>query len=180
MPGWPPWWWGGCPLATTDSPSPRGCPGRPGRAGGSLAAEQVAQRLGVGAECLAAVAGEGDRGDGRGPVPGLFAGDVVGFFEFAQVDDQVAGGEPDHVLQAGEGERVAVGQCRQRRDDLQPGGDVDQRVELVGGHGRPALRRCPQATTAALLSSAAHRPTPATSHDPAGPANAPATPTTAT
>src|SRR5580692_704127 len=176
MPGWPLWWWCGCPLATTDSPSPRGCPGRPG---GSQAAEQVAQGLGVGAEGFAAVAGEGDGGDGHGPVPGLFAGDVVGFFEFAQVDDQVAGGEPDHVLQAGEGECVAVGQCRQRRDDLQPGGDVDQRVEVVGGHGRSAPRCCCQAMTAARPRSTAQKPTAATAHDPACPANAPTTPTTA-
>jgi len=42
------------------------------------------------------------------------------------------------ALQAGEGQCVAVGQCRQRRDDLQPGGDVDQRVERVVGHGTPS------------------------------------------
>src|SRR5580698_2218807 len=179
MPGWPLWWWCGCPLATTDSPSARGCPGRPGRAGGSQAAEEVAQGLGVGAEGFAAVAGEGDGGDGCGPVPGLFAGDVVGFFEFAQVDDQVAGGEPDHVLQAGEGERVAVGQCRQCRDDLQPGGDVDQRVEVVGGHGRSAPRCCCQAMAAALPRSTTQMPTPATAHAPAGPATVPMAPTTA-
>ncbi|SRR6266545_6093014 len=42
------------------------------------AAEQVAQRLGVAAECRAGVAGESDRGDGHGPVAGLLAADVIG------------------------------------------------------------------------------------------------------
>jgi hypothetical protein len=51
-------------------------------------------------------------------------------------------------------ERVAVGQCRQRRDDLQPGGHVDQRVELVGGHGPTTLRRYRQAMTAAARAGA--------------------------
>jgi hypothetical protein len=60
-------------------------------------------------------------------------GEVAGFFELAQVDDQVAGGEPGHVLQVGEGQRAAAGLGREGRDDLQPGGDVDQRVKLAGG-----------------------------------------------
>src|SRR6266516_5141432 len=154
--------------------------GRPGPAGHLQAAEQVAQRLGVAVECCAAVAGESDRGDGHGPVAGLLAADVVGIFEFAQVDDQVAGGEPDHVLQAGEGERVTVGQCRQRRDYLQPGGDMDQRVELAGGHRRTTLRRCCQTMTAALPRSVTHRPTPATAHAPAGRADRATAPVTAT
>ncbi len=128
---------GRCPPARRTAPR-RGLSGKTGLAGRLQAAEQVAQRLGVGAERCAAVAGEGDRGDGHGPVPGLLAADVIGFFELAEVDDQVAGGEPDHVLQPGEGERVAVGQCRQGRDDLQPGGDVDQRVERVVSHGTPS------------------------------------------
>src|ERR1017187_7239917 len=133
------------------------------------AAEQVAQRPRVGAECRAAVAGESDRGDGHGPVASFLAADVIGFFELAQVDDQVAGGEPDHVLQAGEGQRVAAGQCRQGRDDLQPGGDVDQRVELAAGHGRTTLRRCCQTLNAAVLRHTALRPMPMISHTPAGP-----------
>src|SRR5258708_14454825 len=37
------------------------------------AVEQIAQRLGVGSERFPAVAGEGDRGDGNGPVTGLAA-----------------------------------------------------------------------------------------------------------
>jgi AcrR family transcriptional regulator len=73
------------------------------------AAEQIAQRLGVGAECRPALVSESKRGDRHGPVLALLAADVVGFFELAQVDDQVPWGEPDHVLQPGERERVAVG-----------------------------------------------------------------------
>jgi hypothetical protein len=48
-----------------------------GRSVSVQAAEQVAQRPGAGAECRAAVAGESDRGDGHGPVPGLLAADYA-------------------------------------------------------------------------------------------------------
>ena len=52
-------------------------------------------------------------------------------------------------------ERVAVGQCRQRRDDLQPGGDVDQRVSSwQSWPGHVAARR--QAMATASLMSLAH------------------------
>jgi hypothetical protein len=51
-------------------------------------AEQVAQRLGVGAECGAAAAGQGHRGFRRSSVAGLLAAQVFGFFEFAQVERQ--------------------------------------------------------------------------------------------
>jgi hypothetical protein len=44
-----------------------------GRASFLQAAEQVAQRLGVGVECLPALSGQGHGGLLRGPVPGLFA-----------------------------------------------------------------------------------------------------------
>src|ERR1022692_5210718 len=133
------------------------------------AAEQVAQRPGVGAKCRPALAGQGHRCFLCGPVPGLLAADVAGVFELAQVDDQVAGCEPDHVLQAGEGQRVAAGQCRQGRDDLQPGGHVDQRVEFAGGHGRTTLRCCCQTLNAAVPRHTALRPMPMISHAPAGP-----------
>jgi Alcohol dehydrogenase GroES-like domain len=49
-----------------------------GRPGHLQAAQQVAQRLGVGLECRAAVAGQGHRGSGRRPVAGLVAAQVVG------------------------------------------------------------------------------------------------------
>ena len=77
---------------------------------------------------------ERDRGV-RGDAAAVFFGaEVARVFEFAQVRDQVPGRQPDHVLQPGERERVALGQRRQRRDDAQPGRDVDQRVEHTGGH----------------------------------------------
>jgi class 3 adenylate cyclase/predicted ATPase len=117
-----------------------------GRGGPSVAvqaAEQVAQCLNVRAEGGPALAGQGDRGFLRGPVPGLGTAEVVAFFQLAQLDDQVAGGKPEQVLQPGEGQRIPVGQRRQRRDDLQPGGHVDQRVQF-SGHGRTMLRRCSQ------------------------------------
>ncbi len=47
------------------------------------------------------------------------------------MDDEVAGCQSDHVLQPGEAQGVASGQCREGRDDFQPCEDVDQRVELV-------------------------------------------------
>src|SRR5258708_28100107 len=86
------------------------------------------------------MAGQSDRGYGHGPVAGLVAADVIGVFELAQVDDQVAGGEPDHVLQAGEGGRVARGAWRPRPDDLQPGGPGGAPVAAVVRHPR-----CPPA-----------------------------------
>jgi hypothetical protein len=76
------------------------------------AAEQIAQCPGVGAQGCPALAGQSDRGFLRGSVPSLGGADVAGFFELAQLDDQVAGGESEDVLQPGEGQRIAVGQGR--------------------------------------------------------------------
>ena len=71
--------------------------------------------------------------------------------------NEVARGQADHVLQAGEGEGVAVRQRGQRGHDPQPGGDVDQRVEFVVSHGR----RCSAVRGAGQLGDgggqAAHR-----------------------
>jgi threonine dehydrogenase-like Zn-dependent dehydrogenase len=114
----------------------------PGLAGGVClqAAEQGAQGLGVGIERGPAPAGQGDRGFRCGPVHGFLAAEVAGFFKLAQVNAEVAGCEADHVLQLGEGQGAVLGQGRQRRDDPQPGGDVDHRVKgwfwaLVLGSG---------------------------------------------
>jgi len=74
------------------------------------------------------------------------------------VDEQVAGGEPDHVRQAGERQRVAAGQCGKYCDDLQPGRDVDQRVGLVGLQGRTRLRRRCLRVNVAVPGIAGHRP----------------------
>jgi hypothetical protein len=45
-------------------------------------------------------------------------------------------------------------------DDLQPGGDVDQRVEFFCSHARTSLRRCCQTVNAALPSIARESPMP--------------------
>ena len=65
----------------------------------------------------------------------LLAREVTGFLQLSQVRDQVAGREPDHLLQAREGQRIAFGERRKGGHDLQACGDVDQRVER--------LRSCP-------------------------------------
>ena len=111
--------------------------------------EQVTQRCGVGIEGCAAVVGERSRSSRGCPVTCFLDVEISGVFEFAKVCDQVPWGEPDHVLEPGEGERVAVGQGCEYRDDAQPRRDVDQRVELRSTHSctltrgaaRPGRRR---------------------------------------
>jgi hypothetical protein len=49
----------------------------------SEAAEQLAERLGVGAQCRPALAGQSNGGEGHRAVPGFLAPDVIGFFELA-------------------------------------------------------------------------------------------------
>jgi hypothetical protein len=56
-------------------------------------------------------------------------------------DEQVAGGKPDHVWQAGERQRAAVGPCGGRCGDHQPGRDVGQRAGLAGPGDQARLRR---------------------------------------
>ncbi len=84
-----------------------------------------------------------------GPFPVFSLIRVTGVFEFAQVRDQVARRQPDHVLQAGEGERVAVGQCGEHGHDLESRGEVDEGVKRVSGHGSDREARSTQ-TWAAL------------------------------
>jgi hypothetical protein len=80
---------------------------------------QVPQHGGVAIQRGPALAGEGD--SGRCPVAaGHFRSHVSGVAQLAQADDRAARGQPGHGLQPGDGKRVAVGQCRQRRDDAQP------------------------------------------------------------
>ena len=88
----------------------------PGRPGG-----QVPQHGGVTIQRGPAVMGEGNRGPCSGAAAGLFRPHVPGVVQLAQAADQAAGCQPDHVLQPGDREHVAVGQRRQRRDDPQPG-----------------------------------------------------------
>ena len=99
-------------------------------------AEEVAQSRRVGVERRAAPGGQRHRGLRPDPVAGLLGGDVAGLLQLAQVGDQVAGRQLEHVLQAREGELVAVRQVRQRDDDAQPRRGVDQRVERVARHRR--------------------------------------------
>jgi hypothetical protein len=62
---------------------------------------------------------------------------IVGVLELAQVGDQVAGGQVEDLLQAGEGQRVPVGERGQRHDDRQTGGRVDHRIEHTEIHNAP-------------------------------------------
>src|SRR5579875_305626 len=52
---------------------------------GSQAAQQVAECPGVGVEGRAALAGQGDCGLLRGPVPGFLAAEVAGLLKLAQL-----------------------------------------------------------------------------------------------
>jgi hypothetical protein len=85
-----------------------------------------------------AVTGEGDGGL-RVVAGGPARSHVPGAAQLAQAGDQAAGRQPDHVLQPPDGERVAVRQCRQGRDDAQPRRVVDQRVKYAGTHNPSCL-----------------------------------------
>jgi hypothetical protein len=99
---------------------------------------QLPQRGGVAIQRDPAVAGEGDGGL-RVVTGGLSRSHVPGAAQLAQAGDQAAGRQPDHVLQPPDGERVAVRQGRQGRDDAQPRRVVDQRVQYAGTHSRSRL-----------------------------------------
>src|SRR5260221_9992352 len=97
--------------------------------------EDVAQGFGVRVECCTALLGERDRRSRGWTVAGLLSADVSGVLKFAEVGDEVAGGQADHVLQAGEGERVAVGERGPRHDDPPPrrgGGPPGERARGPG------------------------------------------------
>src|SRR5260221_11520131 len=78
--------------------------------------EDVAQGFGVRVECCAALLGERDRRSRGWTVAGLLSADVTGVLKFAEVGDEVAGGQADHVLQAGEGEGGSGWERGPRRD----------------------------------------------------------------
>jgi hypothetical protein len=99
---------------------------------------QLPQRGGVAIQRDPSVAGEGDGGL-RVIAGGLSRPHVPGVAQLAQAGDQAAGRQPDHVLQPPDGERVAVRQCRQGRDDAQPRRVVDQRVKYAGTHNPSCL-----------------------------------------
>src|ERR1700753_511570 len=75
---------------------------------GLQATEQFPQRLGVVVQRRAALGGQRGRGPGGRPGAGLLGDHVARFFELAQVDDEVAGGQPDQVLQPGERDGVTL------------------------------------------------------------------------
>ena len=84
---------------------------------GPLAVDDPADML---TTMAAVLAFDAEPGLQRVRAPTLVAGgsaDPCYSKELAQLDDQVAGGEPEHVLQPGEGQRIPVGQRRQRRDE---------------------------------------------------------------
>src|SRR5689334_6764084 len=56
--------------------------------------------------------------------------DVSGVLELAQVDGEVAGGHPQRVLEAGEGDLVVLAQHREGGNHPRPGLGVDDGVEL--------------------------------------------------
>jgi hypothetical protein len=117
-----------------------GCRRLPGQPG------QLPQRGGVAIQRGPAVTGEGD--GGLRPVAGRPSRPhVPGVAQLVQAGNQAAGGQPGHVLQPPEVERVAVRQCRQGRDSPQPRRVVDQRVERIGGHDltRPWFAPAPNA-----------------------------------
>jgi hypothetical protein len=66
---------------------------------------------------------------GQAPVEGLGAHDVVGFFEFARMNAQVAVGSLQHSLQLVKRKRPINRQCA---DDAQPHPLVNQTVEISG------------------------------------------------
>src|SRR5262249_56901646 len=113
-------------------------------------------------------------------VSGLLGADVARIFELAQVGDEVAGGQADHVLQPGERERVTCGEDGQGRDDSQPGWDMDERVEFVGRHVSTSLRCCTHALAIAPTSEMANNPIPTTAHDALALTNSAAMPTLTT
>src|SRR6516165_891635 len=101
--------------------------------------EQCPQRRAVAVQSGPAAIGECDRGAGRDTAAVLVCRDVAGVFQLAQVRDQVARGQPDQVLQPGEGQVVTLAQAGQRHHDAQPCRDVDRRVQVVVAHARCSL-----------------------------------------
>jgi len=69
--------------------------------------------------------------------------DVSGVLEFAQMSDQVPGGQPDQVLKPGEGHGVAIGQACERHHGSQSRGAVDDGVKAVLAHQRRTMPRSP-------------------------------------
>src|SRR5215471_12100810 len=113
-----------------------------------------------------AVVGEGDGGQCVDAGAGLGHLHVSGVVQLAQVGDQVARCQPDHVLQAGEGQVVTAGQRRQRHHQAQPRGGVNDRVERVFAHERRGAR-----AMAAISRNGIPTASASTAHTPAGPAN---------
>jgi hypothetical protein len=160
----------GC-VGATGAPPDRGgaCPSLRCWLGG---VEQLAEHGGVAIQRGPAVVGEGDGGERAGAAAGLLGLGVSGVFEFAQVGDQVAGRQAEHVLQAGEGQGVAVGQGCQGDHQAQPGGGVDDRVEGAGAYGGGHQARSSRARAATLPRSARKTPAPVNAQTAIGPANA--------
>src|SRR5215471_19599763 len=134
--------------------------------------EQCPQRRAVAVQRGPAAIGKCDRGAGRDTAAVLVCRDVSGIFQLAQVRDQVARGQPDQVLQPGEGPVVTLAQAGQRHHDAQPRRDVDRRVQVVVAHARcslgsmAAMSRTPpppaRAQTARTVTGPAHEAPAAT------------------
>jgi len=113
--------------------------------------------------------GECHRGSRRRPFPGLLAGHVVGVLELAQVRDQVAGRQPDHLCKW-----VTTARHRRGVPPALPRSAV-AREWISGSSPSVVMRlgcgaRSSQAARRCIRGARRSKPMPSLSHTPRGPA----------
>ena len=112
----------------------------PGAGGTALEREAAHGEVAVLAAQAAAVMGNRELAAGfaaqtTDPAAAAFIGAVAATLELAEVGDQVADGQLQHLLQLREGQGVAVIRRGRSDQDAQSRWDVDEWVQGFGGHG---------------------------------------------